>query len=68
MITKEECMEIRILSRQGKSIREIKRITGHSGNTIRKFLRSAAKPAYKERGPGHVLSSGVRSHRGHAPV
>lgn len=51
MITKEECMEIRILSRQGKSIREIQRITGHSRNTIRKFLRSAVAPAYKERGP-----------------
>lgn len=51
MIAKEECMEIRILSKQGKSIREIHRITGHSRNTIRKFLRSAAMPAYKKRGP-----------------
>jgi len=49
MIGKEESMEIRILSKQGKSIREIKRITGHSRNTIRKFLRSAAEPGYKER-------------------
>lgn len=49
MIGKEECMEIRILSRQGKSIREINRLTGHSRNTIRKFLRSAAEPKYKER-------------------
>ncbi|SDE58994.1 hypothetical protein SAMN05661003_1182 [Desulfuromonas thiophila] len=51
MIAKEECMEIRILSKQGKSIREIHRITGHSRNTIRKFLRSAAMPTYKKRGP-----------------
>lgn len=49
MIGKEECMEIRILSRQGKGIREINRITGHSRNTIRKFLRSTAEPKYKER-------------------
>lgn len=50
MIGKEEWMEIRILSsKQGKSIREIHRITGHSRNTIRKFLRSAAEPTYKER-------------------
>jgi len=42
-------MEIRILSKQGKSIREIKRITGHSRNTIRKFLRSSAEPGYKKR-------------------
>lgn len=56
MIGKEECMEIRILSRQGKSIREIKRITGHSRNTIRKFLRSSAEPTYKarEKQPGKL--------------
>jgi transposase len=51
MIGKEESMEIRILSqRQGMSIREIARITGHSRNTVRKFLRSSAEPRYKERG------------------
>ena len=50
MITKEEYMEIKILSeKQGKSIRKIARITGHSRNTIRKFLRSAAEPRYKQR-------------------
>lgn len=56
MIGKEECMEIRILSRQGKSIREIKRITGHSRNTIRKFLRSSVEPRYKarEKQPGKL--------------
>ena len=51
MIAKEECMEIRILSSQGKGIREIRRLTGHSRNTIRKFLRSAATPTYTPRGP-----------------
>lgn len=50
MITKEECMEIKIFSRQGISIREIQRFTGYSRNTIRKFLRSAATLAYKKRG------------------
>lgn len=49
MIGKEGYMEVRILSRQGKGIREISRITGHSRNTIRKFLRSAAEPGYKKR-------------------
>lgn len=49
MIGKEEWMEIRILSKQGKSIREIHRITGHSRTTIRKVLRSTAEPKYKER-------------------
>jgi transposase len=49
MIGKEECMEIRILSKQGKGIREINRITGLSRNTIRKFLRSSSEPRYRER-------------------
>lgn len=56
MIGKEESMEIRILKRQEKSIREIRRITGHSRNTIRKFLRSSMEPGYKprERKPGKL--------------
>ena len=49
MIGKEECMEVRILKKQGKSIREISRITGLCRNTVRKFLRSTADPRYKER-------------------
>lgn len=49
MIGKEGYMEIRILSKQGKGIREISRITGHSRNTIRKILRSAAEPVYRKR-------------------
>ncbi len=50
MIGKEGSMEIKILSeKQGKSIREIARITGHSRNTIRKLLRSSAEPRYKQR-------------------
>jgi transposase len=49
MIGKEEIMEIRILSKQGKSIREINRLTGISRNTIRKFLRTSSEPRYKER-------------------
>ncbi len=43
-------MEIHILSRQGKSIREIARITGLSRNTVRKYLRDAQrKPEYSRR-------------------
>ncbi len=41
MITEERCMEIHILFRQGKSIREIARITGLSRNTVRKYLRES---------------------------
>lgn len=48
MKTQEECMEIRILSRQGKGIREISRMMGISRNTVRKYMRSAVnKPVNK---------------------
>ncbi len=43
MKTQEECMEIRILSRQGKGIREISRLMGISRNRVRKYLRTAIK-------------------------
>jgi len=52
MITEERCMEIQILHRQGKSIREICRLTGLSRNTVRKYLREPIqRPAYRSR-PG----------------
>jgi transposase len=49
MIGKEEYMEIKIYQKQGKSIREISRVTGLSRNTVRKYLRSAADPKYRQR-------------------
>lgn len=39
MITQEELMEIQILKKQGKSIRQIAKSLGISRNTVRKFLR-----------------------------
>jgi DNA-binding CsgD family transcriptional regulator len=36
MITQERSMEIRILAKQGKSIREIARAMGISRNTVRR--------------------------------
>lgn len=43
-------MEIRILYRQGKGIREIARLTGLSRNTVRKYLRDVGKdPSYRPR-------------------
>jgi IS30 family transposase len=51
MKTQEECMEIRILSRQGKGIREISRMMGISRNTVRKYMRSAVnEPVNKAMG------------------
>lgn len=43
-------MEVRVLWRQGFSIREISRRTGRSRNTVRSYLRSdAAEPVYGPR-------------------
>ncbi len=47
MISHEECMEIKILFRQGKSIREISRKLKVSRNTVRRYLRQQEKPSYK---------------------
>jgi transposase len=42
-------MEIRILHRQGLSVREIARRTGHSRNTVERYLRSDDVPRYTPR-------------------
>jgi len=47
MLTKERCMEIRILSRQGQSIRQISKTLGVSRNTVRRYLRRDAPPSYQ---------------------
>lgn len=44
-------MEIKILRDQGKSEREISRLTGHSRNTVRKYLANDTTPTYKARAP-----------------
>lgn len=47
-------MEIQVLQRQGKSIREIERETGHSRNTIRAILRGRSDGRYGPRLPRPV--------------
>jgi transposase len=47
----EGAMEIRILHRQGLSAREIARRTGHSRNTVERYLRSEEVPRYTPRPP-----------------
>ena len=47
----EMVVEIKVLARQGKPIREIARELGVSRNTVRKYLRSPASPQYGPRSP-----------------
>lgn len=49
MLGREIFVEINVLHRQGKSIREISRTLGISRNTVRKRLRSAKPPAAASR-------------------
>jgi transposase len=51
MLKKELQVEIDVLHRQGKSIREIERETGHSRNTIRAILRGRSDGHYGPRRP-----------------
>jgi len=46
MLVAEEAVEIRVLRRQGKSIREIARILDVSRNTVRRYLRGEGLPRY----------------------
>lgn len=52
MLTKEAIMEIKILSRQGLSIRAIGRELHISRNTVRKYLRGEAVKPPERTGPG----------------
>ncbi len=49
MIGGEQVMEILVLHRQGKGLREIARETGLSRNTVRRYLRSPEATRYKAR-------------------
>ena len=47
----EAALEIRVLHRHGKSIREIARETGVARNTVRRYLRDEEAARYKSRPP-----------------
>lgn len=47
MLVAEETVEIRVLSRQGQSIRAIARTLGVSRNTVRRYLRNEGWPRYR---------------------
>lgn len=55
MLVAEEAVEIRVLRRQGKSIREIARMLDVSRNTVRRYLRRNGMPRYeREARPGKL--------------
>ena len=47
MLVAEEAVEIRVLRRHGKSVREIARLLDISRNTVRRYLRSEGLPGYE---------------------
>ena len=49
MIGVELSMEIRVLAKHGKGVREIAREVGVSRNTVRRYLRDEEASRYKER-------------------
>ena len=49
MVGMEAALEIRVLHRHGKDIREIARETGVSRNTVRRYLRDEEAARYRPR-------------------
>lgn len=49
MLILEQAVEIKILHKQGKSIRQIAKETGYSRNTVKKYLLCDEGPKYKRR-------------------
>lgn len=49
MLTQEQTVEIRVLARQGHSIRRIARMMGVSRNTVRRYLSEPDAPRYQPR-------------------
>jgi hypothetical protein len=57
MLVMEEAVEIRVLSRQGKSIRAIARTLRVSRNTVRRYLRGQEVPRYRREARATKLDS-----------
>jgi transposase len=55
MLNLDQFMNIRFLQKQGHSVRQIARLTGHSRNTVRKLLRASTAPTPKPRERGSKL-------------
>ena len=59
MLNLDKFMNIRFLQKQGHSVREIARLSGHSRNTVRKLLRATRAPIPKPR----VRASKLDAHK-----
>jgi transposase len=57
MVVMEEAVEIRVLSRQGKSIRAIVQTLRVSRNTVRRYLRCGEVPRYRREARATKLDS-----------
>ena len=51
MLTQEQAVEIRVLARQGHSIRQIAKTLGVSRNTVRRYLKEPSVSRYSPREP-----------------
>jgi len=51
MLTQEQAVEVRVLHRQGQSVRPIAKELGCSRNTVRRYLREAGAVRYGPRAP-----------------
>jgi transposase len=56
MITKEVCMDIKVMHRNGLSIRKIARNTGLHRNTVARYIESDALPEYTKRQRASILN------------
>ena len=62
MLKQEGVMEIKILRRQGYSIRGIARELGVSRNTVREYLRTDKEPSYSARPPAGSKLDGYKTY------
>ena len=62
MVGVEAALEVRVLHRHGKGIREIARETGVSRNTVRRYLRDESAPRYKQRPPRPTKLDGFKDY------